>query len=219
MGVYKTNNVFLFFREMLLTDILRLVSGAKGLLAYRFLRLLILAASICWLSVEACPASSTQSYLFKNSVLKSQQSEYIPFLLAQQSQDSATVNKTSSLKLKNPYMAIFYSVVPGLLIHGSGHFYAGKTNTGYLLLGTEAAGLLLLYLGFENAFGGPAYQNDADIMGWTGFALFSGSWIYDAIGSPIAVKKQNQKLLKRKNTELRFQPKDSGLRLVLVYHF
>jgi hypothetical protein len=152
-------------------------------------------------------------------MLKSSQIKYSLFLLAQQSQDSTAVKKMNSLKLKSPYMAIFYSVVPGIIVHGSGHFYAGKTNTGYLLLGTEAAGLLFLYLGFEEALGGSSYQNDADIMGWTGLALFSGSWLYDVIGSPIAVQKQNQKLFKGENTELRFQPKDSGLRLVLVCHF
>jgi hypothetical protein len=164
----------------------------------------------------ACPSTITQPYLSKNSVLKSPQIKYSPFLLAQQLQDLTAVKKMSSLKLKSPYFALFYSFVPGIIVHGSGHFYAGKTNTGYLLLGTEAAGLLLLYLGFEEALGGSAYRNDADVMGWTELALFSGSWLYDVIGSPIAVQKQNQKLFKGENTELRFQPKDSGLRLVLV---
>lgn len=189
-----------------------------------YLRLLILTLSICLLSVEACPASCTQSYLFKNSVLKSQQSEYAPFLLSQQSQDSTTVNNTGLLKLKSPYTAVFLSVIPGILVHGSGHFYAGKTKIGYWLLGAEAAGIGIMFLGAMGGYaasesGDTGAGENADFLALAGLLLFVGSWVYDVVDSPIAVQKHNQKLIQGKNTELKLQFKDKDLRVAFVYHF
>jgi hypothetical protein len=40
------------------------------------------------------------------------------------------------------------AIVPGLLVHGSGHFVAGDTRTGYRLLALEGIGLGTLALGF-----------------------------------------------------------------------
>jgi TM2 domain-containing membrane protein YozV len=182
-------------------------------------RAIILTLVIILLPLGLLEASNLQLFLLNSNVKDRQRLEQCSSFLVQQGNDSISAIGINPYKTKSPYVALFCSFVPGIIVHGSGHFYAGKTNTGYLLLGTEAAGLLLLYLGFEEALGGSSYQNDADIMGWTGLALFSGSWLYDVIGSPIAVQKQNQKLFKGENTELRFQPKDSGLRLVLVCHF
>ncbi|MDH5671614.1 MAG: hypothetical protein OEZ06_05655 [Myxococcales bacterium] len=39
------------------------------------------------------------------------------------------------------------AVVPGLLVHGTGHFVAGETRTGYRLLAAEGAGLGLMVAG------------------------------------------------------------------------
>jgi hypothetical protein len=116
-------------------------------------------------------------------------------------------------------MAIFYSIIPGIFIHGSGHFYAGKTNTGTLLFGAEAAGVLITYLGFLSSFRGIENQDDTDLMGLVGVVLFAGSWVYDVIGSPIAVRKQNRKLIQNSNTELKLQPGKIGLHLSLVFYF
>ncbi|MFH1336452.1 MAG: hypothetical protein ABII96_08035 [Candidatus Zixiibacteriota bacterium] len=182
-------------------------------------RATILTLVIILLPLGILEAANLQLFLLNSNAIDRQRFDQRNFFLVQQENDSILAIGINSYKTKSSYVALFYSFVPGIIVHGSGHFYAGKTNTGYLLLGTEAAGLLLLYMGFEVAFGGSAYQTDADLMGWTGLALFSGSWLYDIIGSPIAVHKRNKELLKKKNTELRFQPKDSGLRLVLVYHF
>jgi len=189
-----------------------------------YLRLLILTALLFWLLVEACPASSTQSYLFKNSVLKSPQLKYAPFLLAQQSQDSTAVKNTHSLKLKDPRLAVFYSFIPGIVIHGAGHFYAGKLGTGLLLFGTEIVGDGLFLLGAigvgvsQIEDGGSTWKPGYALM-TTGLILFFGSWVYDLIGSPLAVQKRNRELLQNNKTELKFQLKDRGLRLAIVWHF
>jgi hypothetical protein len=41
-------------------------------------------------------------------------------------------------------LAVGAAVVPGLVVHGSGHFVAGRSRTGYALLAAEGAGLGLL---------------------------------------------------------------------------
>jgi hypothetical protein len=184
-----------------------------------YIRLIIFTISICCISVEACPASTTQSYLFKNSVLKSQQSEYTPFLLAQQSQDSTVVKNVHSLKLKSPYLAIFYSVIPGIALHGSGHVYAGKIGTGLLLFSSELVGIGLIFIGSVSGGENQEYSSGRDNALFIGTALFIGSWVYDIFGAPVAVQKRNQKLLQNSNTELKFQLKDKDLRLAIVWHF
>jgi TM2 domain-containing membrane protein YozV len=189
-----------------------------------YLRLLILTALICCLSVEAHPALSTQSYLFKNSVLKSQPIQYTPFLLSQQPQDSTSVKNTKSLKLKSPYMAIFYSFIPGIVFHGAGHIYAGKIGTGLLLFGSGIVGAGLFTIGsidvvfsqMENS--SPTWKPGYVLMA-TGSIMFIGSWFYDLIGSPLAVQKRNRELLQNNKTELKFQLKDKDLRLAIVWHF
>jgi hypothetical protein len=184
-----------------------------------YLRLLILTVLICCLSVEAHPASSTQTYLFKNSVQKSQPTQYAPFLLAQQPQDSTGGKNVHSLKLKSPYIAIFYSVIPGIVFHGSGHVYAGKIGTGLLLFSSELVGIGCIFIGGMTGFESGTPSDAGDNAIFIGTFLFIGSWVYDIFGAPVAVQKRNQKLLQNSNTELKFQLKDKDLRLAIVWHF
>jgi hypothetical protein len=116
------------------------------------------------------------------------------FLLAQQMEDSIRVHTLDSLKLKDPNMAVLYAVIPGVVIHGSGHFYAGKMGTGAVLLGCGAAGATIFYYGI---WGKGSY------MAFGGF-LFFGSWIYDLVGAPHAVQKENREFLQGRNVRLRF---------------
>jgi hypothetical protein len=190
----------------------------------RYIRLIPLTIVILLLLLDVCPASNTQSYLFKNSVLKSQPTQYAPFLLSQHSQDSTAGKRVSSLRLKDPRMAVFYSFIPGIVFHGAGHIYAGKIGTGLLLFGSEIVGGGLLTIGAIGvAFSQDEYGESAWKPGYvliaTGTFLFLGSWFYDLIGSPLAVNKQNQILMQKKNTELKFQLKDKDLRLAIVWHF
>ena len=116
------------------------------------------------------------------------------FLLAQQMADSIRVHPSDSLKLKDPNMALLYAVIPGVLIHGSGHFYAGKTTTGAVLLGSELVGGTMFYYAL---WGGGSFLA-------AGGVLFFGSWIYDLVGAPHAVQKANRELLGAENADLRF---------------
>ncbi|MDH4222976.1 MAG: hypothetical protein OEV55_05480 [candidate division Zixibacteria bacterium] len=103
-------------------------------------------------------------------------------------------SKSDSLKLKNPNTALFYAAVPGFIVHGVGHFYAGKEKTAALLFVTELAGIALvsysIYLGM-----GEIESEDTDkdyFVGLSGLILFAGSWMYDMIGAPKVVKKHNE---------------------------
>jgi hypothetical protein len=152
-------------------------------------------------------------------VLKSQPTQYAPFLLAQQSQDSISVKNMRSLKLKSPYMAIFFSVIPGVVFHGSGHVYAGKIGTGLLLFGSEVLGTWCMFLGALSGLESGTNSDAGDNAIFIGTFLFIGSWVYDIFGAPVAVQKRNQKLLQKSKTELEFQLKNKGLRLAIVWHF
>jgi hypothetical protein len=181
--------------------------------------ILLILSLVGLLSVETCASTSTQSYLFKNSVIRSLNPQHSTYLLAQQIQDSISVENNDSVKLKDPKMALFYAVIPGIVVHGAGHFYADKPVTGLVLLGVEGVGLIVL---LNNQLS--QTENNIDTGGSglniiAGITLFFGSWAYDMIGAPQAVNKHNQELIQRKNTGLKFQLKDGGLRLALVYHF
>lgn len=182
-------------------------------------RLVILLITLLSLSAKCYSAASIKLYVAKehaNQLLLEKSSELI---LTQQSQDSTTVKKMNSLKLKSPYMAVFYSVMPGIAVHGAGHVYAGRLSTGILLFSSELLGAYLMSMGALTGLESGETSDNGDYAIFIGSFLFIGSWIYDAINSPIIVKKQNQEILKTKKTELRLRSKDGDLRLAFVYHF
>jgi hypothetical protein len=133
---------------------------------------------------------------------------------------NSTYTETFSVKrMKNPNMALLYSVIPGFLIHGSGHVYAGDISTGIIIFGSELAGVGLMFLGGLGGFENGESTNDGDYAIFAGSVLFVGSWLYDIIESPMAVKKRNRKLLKQKSMGLEFRMKDAGPKLTVVWRF
>jgi hypothetical protein len=167
---------------------------------------------ICFLSAKT-HASTNKTYVSKN--------EYSALLFAQQTNDSAKVANFESRKLKSPWIAFGIALVPGSIIHGAGHFYAGRIGTGFVLLGCELVGTGLigvgLIRGIETITGEPR-------EGWVielevGLVLFVGSWIYDIIGSPIVVMKSNKDLLARKHGGLKIRIKDGNVKLVTTWSF
>jgi TM2 domain-containing membrane protein YozV len=168
---------------------------------------------IWFLSAKSYP-STTQTYVSR--------SYHSTFLLANQTNDSAKVTNFHLKKPKSPWIALGIALVPGAVVHGAGHFYAGRIKTGFLLLGTEVVGASLLFgaalASFAEAMGGESNPN-AELWGFGGFLLFVGSWVYDVVGSPIAVKKRNKELLQRKYSKLKFQIKDENPKFVIIYSF
>ncbi len=176
---------------------------------------------VCFLWAITYP-STIQAYVSKNGLINPNQQRYSGFLFAPQMGDSVKVARADSIKLKDPKMAVLYSVIPGILVHGSGHFYAGKTKTGYWLLGAEVAGAAIVYV---SVLAGYAASEAGEVGTVAGFGvlggglLFVGSWVYDVVKSPIAVKKQNEELLQRRHSGLRLQIKDEKLKLVVTWRF
>lgn len=178
---------------------------------------------VCFLSVEVIPSTSkVRSYVFKDSGRNLSQHGVSQLLFVQHTKDSLWVVQPYSIKLKDPYMAIFYAFIPGLVIHGSGHFYAGKTETGFWLLGAEVAGVSIVYVsalaGYAASEAG-RISEVAEFGAIGGLLLFVGSWVYDVVKSPLVVKEQNQKLLQRRQGQLNLKIKDGSLKVVVACPF
>lgn len=146
------------------------------------------------------------------------------YFFAQQTEDTTTTKTTESLKLKNPNVAFFYAFVPGFFVHGAGHFYAGERKTGWILVAGEVVGLGIItfsgLVGFAEAMGGGT-STSPDMLALTGTLIFIGTWVYDLIGAPLAVKKNNQILLQKQSKAIPFEPgwrRDFvGLRIVKTF--
>jgi hypothetical protein len=132
-------------------------------------------------------------------------------------QDSARVITSDSLKLKDPSMALFYSVVPGLVFHGAGHVYADRIPTAITLFGCELIGAGLVFLGGVSQIEGP--NDPGENAMFIGSVVFVGTWLYDFIGSPLAVNSYNRKMLDRRAVGLELRTKDTEPRLVIVWRF
>jgi TM2 domain-containing membrane protein YozV len=185
---------------------------------------------ICFLSAKTYSSTSkSQTYVSRGSSLtqlsspKSSllQSEHLNLLFAQQTNDSVKVANFESRKLKNPWVAFGIALVPGSIIHGAGHFYAGRIGTGFVLLGSELVGTGLIVVGLV---GGIETITGEPREGWVieleaGLVLFVGSWIYDIIGSPLVVMKSNKDLLQRKHGGLKIRIKDGNVKLVTTWSF
>jgi hypothetical protein len=160
-------------------------------------------------------------------------------LFAQQMQDSLRsqgidhrfAEQSTSAEAKSPRRAILYALVPGFVVHGSGHIYAGEKKTARILLATEMVGFVLMFM----AMGDPGYdlddttsngdrENDDGTRDWlagTGAFLFLGSWIYDVVGAPFACKRQNERILRERKVALEFDFERGGefVRIQLVRRF
>jgi TM2 domain-containing membrane protein YozV len=125
-------------------------------------------------------------------------------------------------KPKSLWIALGIALVPGTVVHGAGHFYAGRIKTGFLLLGTEVVGASLVGVGaiagFAEVMGGESTL-DAELWVFGGLILFVGSWVYDVVGSPIVVMKTNKDQLQRKHSGLKIQIKDGNVKLVTIWSF
>jgi hypothetical protein len=132
-------------------------------------------------------------------------------------QDSNRVVVLNSLKLKNPNMALFYAVIPGVVFHGSGHVYAGKIPTAITLFGCELLGAGVAMLGALSQIEGPNETGENTVL--IGSVIFWGTWIYDFVGSPLAVNSHNRKMLEQKAVGLELRTKDAEPRVIIVWRF
>ena len=156
--------------------------------------------------------SDAHTYVSRSRLENPQLEKSSDFSFTQLTQDSSRVEtpdstqpqQASAMRPKEPYKAFLYALVPGAVLHGAGHFYAGKTGTGFLLVGSELVGATLAIAGSGKGWGG-GYRTTGEVaMELVGGALFFGSWIYDMVGAPLAVHRENRGLLGGENVRLTF---------------
>jgi hypothetical protein len=149
------------------------------------------------LSVSYSPTNIAQAMDF------AVKSNTLSYLYAQEPMANDTIypkaNESKPGKLKSPTTALVIALVPGSVVHGAGHFYAGKTKTAFVLFGAEIIGAGMAFLGGavssapHDTGGESGSGGDAVLI--LGLGLFVGSWMYDVMQSPLVVKNQNDKLL------------------------
>jgi hypothetical protein len=196
--------------------------GGKTALTILLIAFMVSLSNHCLLAQTSPSINKLQSYVFKNRSTNLSPSGYANFLSVRQWNDSNKVVSSDSIKLKSPWIALGIAVVPGVIVHGSGHFYAGKTKSGFWLLGAEVAGASIVYVsvlaGYAASEAGET-GTEAGFGVFGGLLLFVGSWVYDVVRSPMVVKKQNEELLQRRHSELKLQIKDENLKLVVIWGF
>ena len=103
--------------------------------------------------------------------------------------------RPDTLRLKNPNTAMVIAILPGSIVHGAGHFYAGRPVTGTALLGIEMVSLVFFFraIGHGLSDNGSSEQEMQD--SFIGTTLFFGSWLYDIIVAPLTIAKENEKIL------------------------
>ncbi|MGB7061812.1 MAG: hypothetical protein WBF13_05595 [Candidatus Zixiibacteriota bacterium] len=100
-----------------------------------------------------------------------------------------------------------------------------------ILMGAMVVGALLLL----GATGDQGLEGNGDTLnggrnsdgsleyacGVTGLVLVAGSWVYDIVGAPLAVKRQNARILRERNATLEFDFDNGGefVQIQLVRRF
>jgi hypothetical protein len=125
---------------------------------------------------------------------------------------------------KDPMMATVFSILPGLVFHGSGNMYAGNFQDGTRMLVMEIFGAGLSLWGHniihqpENW--GPYFGDNVSQAGYwikaAGVGLVTVSWVWDVATAPDAAMEWN----KDNQLQLQMDTYDgSGARLQLLAKF
>lgn len=149
---------------------------------------------------------------------------------APQGQDSALRSSASQsigdeeVEPKDPFMATVFSIMPGLVFHGAGNFYAGDHEFGTRMLVMEILGGGLALWGHNMIHQpdnwGPYFGNSMPQAGYwvkaAGVGMMAISWIGDVATAPEAADTWN------KDHALQFQMDSydgTGARLMLASKF
>jgi TM2 domain-containing membrane protein YozV len=169
---------------------------------------------------EAYPTiAQAETHVTEAAIAASQPVPLAMLVLDQQMGETATERQADSVKLRDPNHAIFMALVPGSVVHGAGHFYAGRPATGLILFGGELAGAGLFYLGAVTAIGDGKYSPGGAVAVATGATLFFGSWAYDLVFAPLSISRRNEELLREKRADFKLQIKDKEIRIVSTWRF
>jgi len=95
--------------------------------------------------------------------------------------------------------ALLFALLPGSIIHGAGHFYAGSHDTGNLLFIFEIFGGVLLASGYKDVSSHEVSQSSGIHPGIVaGYVIFMTTWVYDIINAPDEAEKYNKQMGKAK---------------------
>lgn len=125
---------------------------------------------------------------------------------------------------KDPMMAIVFSILPGLVFHGSGNLYAGDTDAGTRMLVMEILGGGLALWGYNIVHQpqnwGPYFGDSVEQAGhWikaAGVGMVVVSWVWDVATAAEAAESWNR------DNQLHFQLDTydgTGARLALATRF
>lgn len=114
------------------------------------------------------------------------------FLISSATAQSSEDDPTQDPRYKDPGTA----QIVGIVIVGGGHFYAGESGTGALLLGSAIlAPTIGTAIGASNTGNAIRSGNTSSVTGpvYVGLAVTLGAWIYSIVDSPKAAKRTNEK--------------------------
>lgn len=157
-------------------------------------------------------------------------SNSLDYLYAQEPLANDTIykkaNETKPAKLKSPTTALVIALVPGAVVHGAGHFYAGKTKTAIGLFGAEILGAGLTGLGLLGSLRGDTGGEGGgggEVVIALGLGFFFSSWIYDIVESPSVIKRQNDQTPEKKHfpyeLNMEFDKGNQQIKCLLVKRF
>ncbi|UCB51680.1 MAG: hypothetical protein JSV10_06735 [Candidatus Zixiibacteriota bacterium] len=195
----------------------RLHKSVRGICGIQLTFLLI-----CVFSTTAFPSTDqVQTYVSRSGSKGAALDGPSSFLLARHQEDSIVANSEVSTKLKDPGKALLYALVPGFVVHGAGHFYAGEKTAGWVLAGGEILSVCLIAyaVGVSESGNGSTSDGNTEIIGVFGGLLFAGTWMYDVIGAPLAVQRENRDFLQGERPDLKLQVEPKKVELVIVCRF
>jgi hypothetical protein len=118
--------------------------------------------------------------------------------------------QTYELKTKSQFWGAFYSVIPGIVLHGSGLLYAEKYGQAAGMMGLEIVSILAIGIGLADnqiqyvpppldprPIDGPIKSigsGERRVMLAVGVALFAGTWIYDIVVTQKSIHDYNELL-------------------------
>lgn len=145
---------------------------------------------------------------------------------------AAAPSDMARVSAPNPGVAITLAMMPGVAVHGAGHFYAERPLTGAALLAVELGSLYLLYrggTGIYNAtnsgvldgtsanFGESEEFSRGAGLAVAGLTIFIASWLYDLTGAPIAASETLAAKTRAVNRNLTVKPEVRADRAGVVF--
>ncbi|MBD3216956.1 MAG: hypothetical protein GF310_01675 [candidate division Zixibacteria bacterium] len=105
------------------------------------------------------------------------------------------------LEPKSHFWGAFYSVIPGVALHGTGLLYAEEYTKAGIIMAVEGLSLYLIGLGIQGTERRAGcviyYDTNAAFYGLIGLGLFAATWIYDVVMTQRAIHEHNESIKHR----------------------